>query len=140
MNLYLDSSVPLRILLAEPGGLAQWDRWTRAFASELVTVETRRTLDRYRLQGRMSDARLAAAYQRLAQYERGFALLPLRSSVILRARMPMNAVIGTLDAIHLASALIIRDGIAPDLVFATHDRQQATAARALGLDVIGVEA
>jgi hypothetical protein len=44
----------------------------------------------------------------------------------------MPTVVKTLDAIHIASALAIRDRREVDLVFATHDTQQATAARALG--------
>jgi hypothetical protein len=48
-------------------------------------------------------------------------------------------VIGTLDAIHLASAVTLRDGLNEDLVFATHDRQQAIGARALGFEVIGIQ-
>jgi hypothetical protein len=46
--------------------------------------------------------------------------------------------LGTLDALHVATALLWRDGRTPDLVFATHDRQQARAARALGFEVLGV--
>ena len=41
----------------------------------------------------------------------------------------------TLDAFHLVTAITIRDRRAAELLFATHDSQQATAARALGLQV-----
>jgi hypothetical protein len=44
----------------------------------------------------------------------------------------MPTIVKTLDAIHLASALAIRERRGIDLLFATHDNQQATAARALG--------
>ena len=49
--------------------------------------------------------------------------------------MPMP--LGTLDAIHLATALIWRDrmGLLPAMV--THDTSLASAARAFGFDVIG---
>ena len=50
----------------------------------------------------------------------------------------MPTTLGTLDAIHLASALVLREEV-PDLVFATHDRQPAIGARALGFEVIGVD-
>jgi hypothetical protein len=43
--------------------------------------------------------------------------------------------VGTLDAIHIASALLwVQENEAP-LVFLTHDEQQARAAMACGLDV-----
>jgi hypothetical protein len=44
----------------------------------------------------------------------------------------------TLDGLHLASALLYRESRREDLVFATHDRRQATAALALGFEVVGV--
>jgi hypothetical protein len=47
-------------------------------------------------------------------------------------------VLKTFDAIHVATAIVWRERRAPDLVFATHDRQQARAARALGFEVLGV--
>ena len=43
----------------------------------------------------------------------------------------------TLDAIHLASAQLFSERREIDLVFGTHDRSQATAARALGFEVVG---
>ncbi len=49
----------------------------------------------------------------------------------------MPTVVKTLDAIHLASALLFREGRGEALVFATHDSQQATAAEALGFTCLG---
>lgn len=43
----------------------------------------------------------------------------------------------TLDAIHLATALIPSERERADLVFARHDAQQALAARALGFECSG---
>jgi hypothetical protein len=43
-----------------------------------------------------------------------------------------------LDAIHIASANTLRDRLGTEVIFATHDRQQATAARALGFEIIGI--
>jgi hypothetical protein len=39
-------------------------------------------------------------------------------------------------AIHIATAALVRERLEPDLVFVTHDQQQARAARALALDCI----
>jgi hypothetical protein len=47
-------------------------------------------------------------------------------------------VVKSLDALHLASAMLLRERLRVTLVFATHDPQQARAARALGFDCIGV--
>jgi predicted nucleic acid-binding protein len=50
----------------------------------------------------------------------------------------MPTVLGTLDALHLATALEVKRALAPKLVLLTHDEQLARAARASGLAVLGV--
>ena len=57
--------------------------------------------------------------------------------VLARAADPFPTMVGSLDAIHLASALLIRDDF-EDLGFATHDQGLGTAARATGFAVHGV--
>jgi len=52
--------------------------------------------------------------------------------------MPMPTIVKTLDAIHLTSALVLQEKLNAPLVFATHDSRKATAAYALGFDVLGV--
>jgi hypothetical protein len=44
----------------------------------------------------------------------------------------MPTVVRTLDALHLASALLLREQQNEAPLFATHDVQQSVAARALG--------
>jgi predicted nucleic acid-binding protein len=46
--------------------------------------------------------------------------------------------LGTLDAIHLATALAWRERADEDLTLATHDRALGAAARASGVPVVGV--
>jgi hypothetical protein len=46
--------------------------------------------------------------------------------------------LGTLDALHLATALIWRDRIGPLAAVATHDAALGVAARAFGFEVRGV--
>ena len=57
--------------------------------------------------------------------------------VLARAAQPLPTELGTLDAIHLATALLWREQRGGDLVMATHDTALATAARASGLAVVG---
>jgi hypothetical protein len=45
---------------------------------------------------------------------------------------------GTLDALHLATALVWRDRMGPLAVMATHDTALGLAARAFGFEVVGV--
>jgi predicted nucleic acid-binding protein len=134
---YLDSSVLLRLLLGSPGRLASWDQVERGMTSALAEVECLRTLDRLHLDGKLGGKahaeRRAAVFDLLSRLE----ILSLSPGVLTRASQPLPTPLGTLDAIHLASALMLRELRAPSLVLATHDLQLATAARAMGLGVAG---
>ena len=138
MTVYLDTSTVLRILLRQPKPLAIWAQWERAYASELLHVEACRVTDRLRLEGALDDQGIADARQQLGRIERAIASVALSRPVLQRAALPMATVVKTLDAIHLASAMLLRERRGVELSFATHDPQQARAARALGFDCIGV--
>jgi hypothetical protein len=79
-------------------------------------------------------ARREAAYRLIEAVE----VVDLTHPVLTRAAQPLPTVLGTLDAIHLATALMWREQMGQDLVMATHDVALGTAARASGLRVIGV--
>jgi len=57
--------------------------------------------------------------------------------VLDRAAQPMPTELGTLDAIHLATALLWKESTRAGLVMATHDAALALAAKAHGLAVVG---
>lgn len=65
-------------------------------------------------------------------------LVLLRPPVLSRASDPMPMPLGTLDAIHLASALIWRDRVGPLPQLLTHDAALGAAARGFGFDVRGI--
>jgi uncharacterized protein len=138
MILYLDSSVALRPLLGQPDRLAHWGNWDAAYASELLSIECRRAIDRFRLDGRFDDKQLAQATDELSRIERSLRRIRLGASIVREASKSMPTIVTTLDAIHLATAIVLRDRRGIDLIFATHDDQQATAARALGFQIVGV--
>ena len=64
-------------------------------------------------------------------------LVLLQRSVLSRASEPFPTPLGTLDALHLATALLWREQSGKDLVMATHDEGLALAARAFGLETLG---
>jgi predicted nucleic acid-binding protein len=138
MMVYLDSSAVLRVLLRQPAPLSIWRRWERAYSSELLGVEARRVVDRLRLQSALDDAGVARAHEDLRGIERSIDTVALTRTVLRRAGLPMPTVVKTLDGIHLASALLLAERRGLSLVFATHDPQQATAARALGFECAGI--
>jgi predicted nucleic acid-binding protein len=135
---YLDSSVLLRQVLGQPNKLEEWPKIETAVASALVEVECLRTLDRLRLRVGLSDPDLAdrrAAVHRLLEE---IDLVEPVGAVLKRAAQPLPTSLGTLDAIHLSTALLWKELRDEELVMATHDHALATAARASGLRVIGV--
>ena len=136
MIVYLDSSAVLRPLLAQPGRLLRWGKWTAAYSSELLGIECRRAIDRLRLDGLYDDAQVAQATQALIQIERTIRRIRLGRSIVQESSKTMPTIVKTLDAIHLASAIVIRERRGIELLFATHDAQQAIAARALGFTTL----
>jgi predicted nucleic acid-binding protein len=134
---YLDSSVLLRVVLGQTGSLREWRSIDRAVASELVEVESLRTLDRLRLAERLSDDQIASRREAVYRLLEAVDIVEPNRSVLQRASQPLPTSLGTLDAIHLATALLWREKTGTDLAMATHDDALATAARASGLRVLG---
>jgi predicted nucleic acid-binding protein len=138
MTAYLDSSVVLRIVLREPRALREWPAVRRGVASALVEVECLRTLDRLRLRRGLADADVAVRREAVFRLLEQVEVVAPTPPVLARAAQPLPTEIGTLDAIHLATALAWREEAGENLVMATHDTALAIAARASGLPVIGV--
>ena len=137
MNVYVDSSVLLRIVLGEPDRLRIWRTITNAVSSELIRLECLRTIDRARTRLDLPDRQVAQYRADVLEAVDAFSLVALDSIVLERASEPFPTALGSLDAIHLASALLIRDDL-DGLAFATHDDQLGMAARATGFQVHGV--
>ncbi|MEO7135935.1 MAG: hypothetical protein ABI024_17145 [Vicinamibacterales bacterium] len=106
-------------------------------SSELIAVESARTIDRLRIQGSLSPDEAAERMRAVNQWLEAMDLVLLRPSVLSRASEPMPMAIGTLDAIHLATALIWRDRMGSLADIATHDTALGAAARAFGFSVCG---
>jgi predicted nucleic acid-binding protein len=132
MTVYLDSSVVIRPLFDQPGKLRSWGKWETAYSSELLGVECRRAIDRLRLLSLYDDRQVGAAMEQLGWIERTIKRIRLTKPIIAAASRTMPTLVKTLDAFHLVSAVAIRERRGIELVFATHDSQQAAAARALG--------
>lgn len=137
MIAYLDASVVLRLVLGEPDRLAEWDRIATAVASAITEVECLRTLDRLSLAGHLSPEELAERRAAVYRLLEAVEVVEVGRAVLQRASQPFPTPLGTLGAIHLATALLWRDTRDDSIVMATHDRALGTAARASGLIGIG---
>ena len=139
MNVYLDTSVVLSWLLNQDPTIEDWGSWQSAYTSEICRVEFHRTIDRLRLGGDLDDNERVFVHERFATFWRSVYRVRVSGALLTGASQPYPTVVGTLDAIHLTTALAVhgRRGCRID-EFLTHDGQLATAARAVGFAVRGV--
>jgi predicted nucleic acid-binding protein len=137
MIAYIDSSVLLRVALGQANALSQWARVERGVSSALILTESLRTLDRIRLRATLSDMEIARRRSTILTIIESLELVEIDSIVLERAAQPMPTVLGTLDAIHLASALLWKDASGIEPVMTTHDAALGLAAQAHGFKVLG---
>ncbi len=122
---YLDSSAYAKLVLEQSGHgelrreLAEWGGYV---SSALLGVESIRACARYR-QDYAREAR---------SWLDGVALLPMDDLVLAEAASLEPPALRSLDALHLATALSIRDDLD---AFFTYDQRLADAAEAHGLPV-----
>ena len=127
----------LRVLLGQENALAEWADIERAVTSVLTEVECLRTLDRLRVSRGVAEEEVALRRQSVVALLRSVETVDLSTPVLRRASQPLPVTVGTLDALHLATALLWRDYNGTNLTMATHDAALASAARAMGLVVVG---
>jgi predicted nucleic acid-binding protein len=138
-SLYVESSGLLAWLLGE----AQGEETRRLLAdagqvltSELTLIECDRVLIRTEALGDITAARRADLTAVLRAATARWSVLKVDGEVVARARRPFpQEPVRTLDAIHLASALVARSAVKDLAVLSLDDRIRA-AGRLLGLDVL----
>ena len=139
MTVYLDTSVVLSWLLNQEPSIEEWGVWQAAYTSEICRVEFRRTIDRLRLGGDLDDHERVFLHEQFATFWNSVYRIRVSAALLTRASQPYPTVVGTLDAIHLTSALAVHERRNRRIdKFLTHDGQLATAARAMGFAVRGV--
>lgn len=135
MTLYAESSAILRWLFAEEGSerlLAALASADKVVASRLTLIEARRVVRRAEREGRITAAQAADILAILAQAASTWAIIEVTEEIARRAEdaFPSEPV-RTLDAIHLASALFLRQSF-PDLVILSSDERVSVNAALLG--------
>jgi predicted nucleic acid-binding protein len=137
MIAYIDSSVLLRVALGQANALPEWRKIDRGVSSALIKTESLRTLDRLRLRAGLTDIEIARRRSTILDLIDSLELVEVDAVVLDRAAQPMPTELGTLDAIHLASALLWKDALGIDPAMATHDVALGLAAQAHGFKVVG---
>jgi predicted nucleic acid-binding protein len=133
---YVDASVILSCIYGQKGAMEPGDLLP-VYTSVLTRVECFRSLDRNRRLGRLSDQGMSEGREYLYRTFRTFRVLEIGQAVLDRASDPIAVPLKSLDAIHLTTALLLREDLGGDVTFATHDHGLANAARAYGLGVVG---
>jgi len=95
-------------------------------------------VDRLRLLNKLADRELARLRRAIFSLLASIQLIDVNAAVIDRAAQPMPTALGTLDAIHLATALLWQQTLGTAVVMATHSHALALAAEAHGMRVAGV--
>ena len=108
MNVYLDTSVVLRILCSEPDPIQIWGKWDRAFSSNFWRVEAFRAVDRLRLSGMLTDNDVADLVNNIQMVNESVWVHPLAEPILKRAGESFPTILGTLEALHLSTALSIQ--------------------------------
>jgi len=138
VRVYVDSSVVLGHLLARNRTLSAASAQI-AGSSDLLMIECHRVLQRERMSGHMDDHLYSEAVGLLEGIVDLLAIIEMGPAVKRRAAGPFPTVIGTLDAIHLASAILWQEmDSGSEVHLLTLDKQLALCARAVGIEVIPV--
>jgi predicted nucleic acid-binding protein len=122
---YLDTSAAAKLVLDEPESEALRAALSFRFliSSELVIAEMLRTV------ARVNPERAFDAMDWLERID----LIPVAAALLLRAARVPPPRLGTLDAIHLATAVRLHPYCGP---LVTYDQRLASAARSAGLEVL----
>jgi predicted nucleic acid-binding protein len=137
--LYAESSAVLAWLLGEPVGQPVADALREArgvVASDLTLVECERALIRAWATGLIPEAERADQSAALAAVAAHWTVLHVDDEVILRARRPFPIEpLRTLDALHLASALVARS-VVPGLRLLSLDQRVRENGARLGFQTV----
>lgn len=139
MNLYAESSAILSWVLGEKEGSRVYTELTRAghvVSSELTLLECERALIRLTISGQIDEAVIADRKAALMDASSRWHVFSVESEILERAKLRFpEEPVRTMDAIHLASALMARSAL-PDLSLLSVDHRIRLNGRRLGFKVI----
>ncbi len=137
MICYLDSSVLLRKMLNADHAYSNFTQFEKIGSSELISIECHRVLDRYRMENLLDDDQIAEAKASLKEIILGMYIIEISDSIKIRAQGSFPTILGTLDAIHISSALLWKENEHIEtLTIVSHDKQMNKCAKALGFAII----
>ena len=138
-GLYAESSAVLSWLFGESRGgeaLRHLESATLVSTSELTLVECARTIHRDAHLGVIDAARATGLRARLDETTQSWTVIRMAPDIVARASQPFpNEPIRALDALHVASALIVRVTV-PSLAILSFDDRIRRVGASLGFEIL----
>jgi len=137
MIFYLDTSALIKLYVSEDGTDSVRDAVERASvvaASRVSYVEARAALARAQRESRIGKQDLGHAVAVLKEDWKRFLVLEVTADLVRRAGdLAEEHALRAYDALQLASALILKDGISAEVSFLSFDEDLSHAAKSAGL-------
>jgi predicted nucleic acid-binding protein len=137
-----DTSVLVKRYVEEAGSRVARDllRRFRPVCSAIIQVEVASAISRRERAGEISAKAARTTLNRLGEDRARWELIDVEAPVLARAEQLVREVrVATLDAIHIASALVFIGSLRRDVPFVTADANQRAAAERANLEVVWVE-
>lgn len=142
MKLYLDTSALVKLYVEEEGSVAVREAVVEAetvATSMIAYVEARAAFARRRRERRLSRSGHDRTIRELEADWEHYVALEVTSGLIRKAAELAEAhALRAYDAVHLASAKLLRERVREPILFAAWDSNLLTAARREGLNLVGV--
>lgn len=139
--IYLDTSVFLKLFLNEKGSdkARKLIKGNRLLCSAILASECFSTFSRRRQNRELDDKAFDQLVSRVKKDLPYIELVKLTDEVLKKTEeVVLRSPARTLDAIHIASALLFQDLIGIELSFVTSDKKQEEAAKREGLKTVFV--
>lgn len=136
MMYFLDTSAFLEWLLKKnadknrPSG-------EQIITSDLLRVESHRTFHRLRMENKLTDIEFARFEKKFQEFWDTVNVIFPDERILDLASRAFPTIIGTLDAIHLSTAILYQEMKKEKVIFITEDKQLGITAQACGFEVVG---
>jgi predicted nucleic acid-binding protein len=144
MNLYADTSALIKKYVKETGSeqvFAYFDSFTIIGTAALTQAEMAAAMVKAVRLGWVNETEISAAWGDFLSHWPAYTRLPVSTGILERAAsLIWRHGLRAYDSVHLASALVWKEIMADEVVFACFDKNLLKAARQEGLEVWPKEA
>ena len=132
---YLDTSAFLEWLFKDNADFKR-PQGEDIITSDLLRIETHRTFHRLRLENKINDNEFVRLEKIFINFWESIHVIFPDEEILNIATKAFPTLIGTLDAIHLATAILFQEKKKVKLTIITNDKQLATTGEACGFTVV----